>query len=55
MSLAKHVLISIAKSVLIKFGLPVAMAATDAAIQKKVYVSGTTALIIWKEEIVKSL
>ena len=54
----------LAKSVLISLGLAAAAAAaaaTDVAIQKKMYVSGTTSLIISNEEmediikIVKSL
>ena len=48
--LIKSVLMPVAKSVLLLFGLSAAMSATDAAIQKKIYenLSGTTALIIWK-------
>ena len=40
----------LAKSVLIPLGLTVAAAATDAAIQKKNYGPGTTALIISTEK-----
>ena len=48
----KNVLTPIAKIVLIPLGLTAATSATDAAIQKKkMFVSGTTALIISKEEI----
>ena len=49
--LMKSVLTPLAKSVLLPFGLSVAMSATDVAIQKKIYRSGTTALIISNEEI----
>ena len=49
--LMKHVLIPLAKSVLIPLGLTAAAeSATDAAIEKKIYGSGTTALIISNEE-----
>ena len=57
--LLKNVLTPLAKSVLISLGL--IAAATDASTQKKIYGSGTTALIISNEEmgdiikIVKSL
>ena len=44
----KYVLTTLAKSVLIPLGL--AASATDAAIQNKIYESGTTALIISNEE-----
>ena len=40
----------LAKSVLIPLGLSAGMSATDAAIHKKIYGSGTTALIISNEE-----
>ena len=59
--LMKVVLTSLAKSVLISLGLSAGMSATDAAIQKKTYGSGTTALVISNEKmediikIVKSL
>ena len=59
--LMKSVLISLAKSVLIPLVLTAASSATDAAIQKKIFESGITALIISNEEmenimkIVKSL
>ena len=46
----KSVLTPLAKSVLLPFALSVAMSSTDAAIQKKIYESGTTALIISNEE-----
>ena len=49
--LMKMVLTPFAKSVLIPLALTVAASATDAAIQKKIYGSGTTALIISNEEI----
>ena len=51
----------LAKSVLIPLGLSAGISVADAAIQKKIYGSGTTALIISNEEfedimkIVKSL
>ena len=48
--LMKNVLTSLAKSVLVPLGLTVAASATDAAIQKKIFGSGTTALIISEEE-----
>ena len=44
--LMKSVLTPLAKSVLLPFELTAAMAAKDAAIQKKIYGSGTTALTI---------
>ena len=44
----KYVLTTLAKSVLIPLGL--AASATDAAIQNKIYESGTTALIISNKE-----
>ena len=59
--LIKIVLTSLAKSVLLPFGLLAAMSATDAAIQKKIYGSRTATLIISNKEmeelmkIVKSL
>ena len=59
--LMKIVLTPLAKSVLAPLGLSAASLATDAAIQKKIFGSGTTALIISNEEmddimkIVKSL
>ena len=40
----------LAKSVLIPLGLTAAASATDAAIHKKMFVSGTTTLIILNEE-----
>ena len=48
--LMKNVLTPLTKSFLIPLGLTVA-SATDAAVQKTIYVSGTTALIISNEEI----
>ena len=41
----KNVLTPLAKSVLISLGLATAESATDAAIKKRIYESGTTALI----------
>ena len=49
--LMKRVFTQLAKSVLIPLGLSVGKSAVDAAIQKKIYGSGTTALIISNEEI----
>ena len=46
----KNVLTPLAKSVLIPLGLTAAASATDAAIQKKIYGSGATELIISNEE-----
>ena len=57
----KSVLTPIAKSILIPLRLSAGMSAADAAIKKKIYESGTTALITSNEEmetvmkIVKSL
>ena len=48
--LMKSVPTPLAKSALLLFGLTAAMLATDAAIQRKIYGSGTTALIISNEE-----
>ena len=59
--LMKNVLTPLANNVLLPFGLSAGMSAADAAIQKKNYGSGNTALIITNEEmedimkIVKSL
>ena len=59
--LMKKVLTSLANSFLLTLRLSVGMSAADAAIEKKIYGSGTTALIISNEEmenimkIVKSL
>ena len=59
--LMKSVLTPLAKSVLLPLGWSAGMSAADAAIQKKIYGSGSTALIISNEEmedimkIVKSL
>ena len=61
LSLIKNVLKPLAKNILIPLGLTAATAATDAAIQKKIFWSDMTALIISNEEmnyimkIVKSL
>ena len=46
----KSVPTPLAKSVLLPLGLSAGMSATYAAIQKKIYRSGTTALIISNEE-----
>ena len=46
----KIVLTPLAKSILISFGLTAGASATDAAIQKKLFGSGTTALIILNKE-----
>ena len=57
----KNVLTTLANSVLIPLGSTAAGSATDAAIQRKNFGSGTTTLIIWNKEredimkIVKSL
>ena len=48
--LMKNVLKPLAKTVLIPLGLTSAASATDAAIQKKIFGSGTTTLIISNEE-----
>ena len=48
--LMKSVLTPQAKNVLLPFGLSAGVAATDAGIQKKIYGSGTAALIISKKE-----
>ena len=48
--LMKSVLNPLAKSVLLPLGLSAGMLAADAAIQKKFYGSGTTALIISNKE-----
>ena len=59
--LMKSILTPLAKSVLLPFGLSAVLSGTDATIHKKIYGSGTTALIISNEEmkdimkIVKSL
>ena len=59
--LMKNVLTILTKSVLILLGLSAGISAADVATQKKIYGSGTTALIISNEEmgdikeIVKSL
>ena len=48
--LMKSVLMLLAKSVLLQLGLLAGISAADAAIQKKIFGSGTTALIISNEE-----
>ena len=48
--LIKNVLIPLAKSVLLPLGLSVGMSAADADIQKKIYGSGTRALITSNEQ-----
>ena len=56
--LMKNVLTPLAKSILISFGLTAGVSATDAAIQKKLFGSGTTALIILNkkmEDIMKTV
>ena len=50
LTLIKSVLFSLAKSLLIPLGLTAAVSATVAAIQKKIYESGMTKLIISNEE-----
>ena len=50
LTLIKSVLFSLAKSLLIPLGLTAAVSATVAAIQKKIYGSGMTKLIISNEE-----
>ena len=46
----KSVLTPLAKNVLLPFGLSKGMSAEDTAIQKKIYGSGTTALIVSNRE-----
>ena len=48
--LIKNVLTPIANNILIPLGLTAVESATDAAVQKKIYGSGATALIILNEE-----
>ena len=48
--LMKNVLTPLAKNVLLPFGLSAGMLAADAAIQKKMYGSGTTPLIFSNEK-----
>ena len=48
--LMKSELTPLAKSVLIPLGLLGGMSAAEAAIQRKIYLSGTTVLIISNEE-----
>ena len=49
--LMKSVFRPLAKSVLVPLGLTAAASVTDAAIQKKIFGSGTTALIVSNKEI----
>ena len=49
--LMKNVLTPLAKSILIPLGLTAAISVANAAIQRKIYVSGMTALIISDKEI----
>ena len=49
--LMKNVLTALAKNVLLPFGLSAGTSAADAAIQKQIHGSGTTALIISNEEV----
>ena len=48
--LMKNALTLLPKNILLPFGLLAGMPAADATIQKKIYESGTTALIISNEE-----
>ena len=48
--LIKQLITPVAKSVLIPLGLTAAASATNAALQKKIYGSGTIAAIISNEE-----
>ena len=48
--LVKIVLTPLAKNVLLPFGLSTEMSAADAVVQKNIYGSGTTELIISNEE-----
>ena len=50
LTLIKSVITPLAKSVLLPLGLSAGMSAADAAIQKKIYESGTTVLMITNEE-----
>ena len=50
LGLMKNVLTPLAKSALIPLGLTAAASATHVAIQKKIYGSGTTALVISNDE-----
>ena len=50
MPVIRNVLKTLAKNVLIPLGLTAAAAATDSAIHKKMFGSGTTTLIIFNEE-----
>ena len=49
--LMKNVLTALAKNVLLPFGLSAGTSAADAAVQKQIHGSGTTALIILNEEV----
>ena len=51
--LMKSVLMPLVKSVLLSLGLSAGTSAADAAIQKKIFGSGTTALMISNEDIMK--
>ena len=59
--LINNVLAPLGKSFLLPLGLMAEGTATDATIQKKIYVSGVTTMIVWNEEmggitkIIKSL
>ena len=48
--LMKNVLIPLAKSVLVHWGLTASLSATDAAIQNKIFASGTTTLVFSNED-----
>ena len=48
----RNVIKPLDKRVLILLGLTAAVSATDAAIQKNIFVSGATALIISNEEMI---
>ena len=50
MPVIRNVLKTLAKNVLIPLGLTAAASATDSAIHKKMFGSGTTTLIIFNEE-----
>ena len=49
-TLMKGILKTLAKNILIPLGLTAAASSTDAAIHKKIFKSGVTALIILNEE-----
>ena len=50
MPVIRNILKTLAKNVLIPLGLTAAASATDSAIHKKMFGSGTTTLIIFNEE-----